>query len=288
MQTTFLHNPTVFSGEKELERLATQNQLMRRSEAPILRELFAGKRGLNVLDIGSNNGEKTVRWFSDPAVAHVLGLEYNAALAQQAQETYGGGRFRFCTCDVEGEEFLPLLTGWMAEEGIDGFDVVYLSFVLSHLKAPEALLKCLRPLLRPGGTLLAVETDDEEATLTPEDSRFRAFLEILAQDPYAGDRGFGGRLQAVLTDCGFGKTRLCCSAISAGPGEEEKKRMIFEMFFSYLPEDIAILRAASPGDERLAGWEHWMQEHYAALRQAVCAPDSRISMGMAVVLAERM
>ena len=133
-----------------------------------------------------------------------------------------------------------------------------------------------------------METDDGKATLTPEDSRFGAFLELLSQDPYAGDRTLGGRLPHLLTDCGFRNARLRCTAIGAGPGEEETKEMIFRMFFSYLPEDIAILRGASPADARYAQWERWLDEHYAPLRAAICAPDSRVSMGMAVVLAERL
>ena len=48
-------------------------------------------------------------------------------------------------------------------------------------------------------------------------------------------------------------------------------------------EDIAILRKDSPEDARFARWERWMDEHLAALHAAVCAPNARVSMGMAVV-----
>ena len=278
-----MENQNIFSSEKELIRLRTQNALMHECEAPIFRELFAGRRGLNVLDVGSNNGEKTVRWFSDPAVAYVLGLEYNKSLAQQAQAAYGDGRFRFCPGDAEAEDFAEQLAGRMADDGIDGFDIIYLSFVLSHLKAPEALLALLRPLLRPGGVLVAVETDDSSAFLTPEDSRFQEFLDILSQDPYAGDRSTGSRLLSMLAQSGFRDPTLRCGAIVAGPGEEKKKEKIFEMFFSYLPEDVALLRADAPEDARYARWERWMKDHHASLRRAICEPPSRVSMGMAVV-----
>lgn len=283
MELGFSQNQNVFSGERELERLAIQNRLMYECEASVFRSFFAGKRGLNILDVGSNNGEKTVRWFSGPAVEHVLGLEYNAALALQAQAACSDERFCFCPCDVDAEDFPQRLASLMAERGLDGFDVIYLSFVLSHLKAPTALLALLRPLLRPGGILVAIETDDASAVLTPDDRRFREFLDMLSQDPYAGDRSTGGRLPAMLADCGYRDPRLCCSAISAEPDEAEKKAMIFEMFFSFFPEDVAILRAAAPDDARFARWEQWIQEHHAPLRRAICAPGARISMGMAVV-----
>ncbi len=277
--------PQIFSAHRELERLTTQNRLMHECETPILRELLAGKRDLKVLDVGSNNGEKTVRWFSDPAVVKVLGLEYNAPLALQAQENYGDGRFRFCPCDAEAEDFVPKVRALMAQEGIGGFDVVYLSFLLSHLNAPETLLLRLRPLMESGGVLVAVETDDSRAVLAPEDRRFGEFLRILAKDPFAGDRSLGGRLPSLLSGCGFRGPKRLCDAISAGPGEEERKAMIFEMFFSYLPEDVSILLSEAPEEALFAGWDRWLKEHHAALRRSICAASSRISMGMSVVCA---
>ena len=283
MELTLKQNQNVFSGARELERLATQNRLMRECEAPIFRELFAGRRGLNVLDVGCNDGEKTVRWFSDPAVEKVLALELDEKLAARAQEAFGGETFRFCSCDVEAENFPAQLGALLRREGRDGVDVIYISFLLSHLKQPETLLRLLRPLLRPGGCLVAVETDDARAALTPDDRRFREFLDMLAGDPYAGDRSVGGRLNGMLTRCGYADPVLLCGEIAAGPGEAEKKAMIFEMFFSYLPGDVALLRAGAPEDVQAAAWERWLGDHYAALRCAICAPESRVSMGMSVV-----
>ena len=59
--------------------------------------------------------------------------------------------------------------------------------------------------------------------------------------------------------------------------------MIFEMFFSFLPEDTALLRGVAPEDARYARWESWMRENHAALRRAICAPGSRVSMGMSII-----
>jgi SAM-dependent methyltransferase len=274
----------VFSAVREQERLATQNRLMFECESPLFRSVFAERSGLTVLDVGSNNGEKTVRWFSHPAVSRVLGLEYNESMALLAHEKHGGERFSFCPCDVEAEDFGERLSSMMVREGIEAFDVIYLSFVLSHLSAPEALLRRLRPLLRPGGRLIAVETDDSRATLSPDDAGLlRAFLDLLAEDPYAGDRGTGSRLQAMLAESGFAAPEIHCDALAAGPGEEAKKAMIFEMFFTFLPEDLAVLRAEAPEDERCKRWQDWLSAHYEELRSAICAPCARISMGISVV-----
>lgn len=279
-----MENLAVFSREKELRRLQTQRQLMQSCEGPALRKLFAGRSGLNVLDIGCNDGGKTVRWFADPAVARVLGLEYNDDLARQAHETHGGEVFSFYPCDVEAEDFRARLTELMRREGIDGFDVIYVSFVLSHLKEPETLLRRLRTVLNPGGVLLAVETDDSRSFLQPEGGELlEAFLELLRHDAYAGDRSIGSRLPQMLRDSGYAAPTLCCDAISAGPGEREKKEHIFEMFFSFLPEDVPILRAEAPDESSFTDMEHWLSENYEELKRRILAEQSYISMGMAVV-----
>ena len=283
MDTASLKYQNIFADEREQLRLATQNRLMHECETPIFREIFAGKQGLNVLDVGSNNGEKTVRWFSDPAVGRVLGLEFSEPLALQAQAAYGDGRFRFCQSDADAEDFAKRLDALMAEQGIDAFDVVYLSFVLSHLRAPRRLLAHLRTRMRPGGTLVAVETNDPASFLTPDGGLLPEFLSMLSLDPYAGARSLGARLPGMLADSGFRAPVLRCAAIEAGPGEAEKKEMIFEMFFSYLPGDAALLRQIEPDDPRFARWEAWLDRNYAALRRSILAPESRISMGMSVV-----
>ena len=278
----------VFANEKELGRLGTQNQLIYGYEQPIFREIFAGKHDLAVLDVGCNDGEKTFRWFSVPEVTRVVGLELDDSLAAHAQAHYGGPVFSFHACDADAEDFSARVERILAREGVRRFDIIYISYLLSHLRAPEALLRALRPLLKEGGVLVAVESNDSAATLTPEDGRFREFLAMLAQDPYAGDRAVGARLGEMLAACGFGTPTLRCGAISAGPGEEEKKAMIFEMFFSFLPEDAALLRAAAPEDERYAAWERWLAAHHAALRSAICAPGSSISMGMSIITCEEI
>ncbi|MCR5088532.1 MAG: class I SAM-dependent methyltransferase [Oscillospiraceae bacterium] len=273
----------VFTYEKELGRLSTQNELIYSCEYPVFREIFAGKNGLRVLDVGCNDGEKTFRWFSVPAVSRVIGLELDEKLVEHAQKSYGGKIFSFRSCDVNTEDFPAQLKEILRREDVLSFDIIYVSLLLSHLRKPEALLRQLRPLLREGGILVAVESDDANAFLTPEDRRFREFLDMLSQDPYAGDRSVGGRLDAMLSGCGYRSPVLHRVAISAGPGEEEKKEMIFEMFFTFLPEDVRLLRATAPKDARYVLWERWLQENYAALRRAICAPGSRISIGISVI-----
>lgn len=272
----------VFTSEKELGRLSTQNQLQYRSEGPIVRELFAGKSGLRVLDVGCNDGEKTVRWFSDPAVAKVLGLELDAQLAARAQEAYGGNVFRFASCDVEAENFPAQLEAILRREDLGGFDVIYLSYLLSHLSAPERLLRLLRPLLAPDGVLVVVDSDDSACRLEPEGNElFQDYLAFVAQDPYCGDRTLGRRLPEVLRSSGYRDIVQRCSAPVVGPEEPEIRRHILACY-SFLEEDLPLLRANYPNNALYDRMEAWLAAHFAQMQACFLAENASVSMSFTI------
>ena len=277
-------NQNVFANEKELGRLSTQNKLMYRCEGPIFQSIFAGKRDLHVLDVGSNDGEKSFQWFSDPAVSRVLGLELDAALAEHAQKTFGGDKFSFYSCDVENERFPTRLEEIRQREGLDGFDVIYISFLLSHLKAPDALLRQLRPLLNAGGVLVAVDSDDSTCSLEPEGGGLlREYLAFMAQDPFCGDRSLGRRLPEILRSCGYCDAVRRGGPIVAGPEEPEQRRCICDTY-ALLEEDLPLLRESFPNEALYDRMEQWLAQNLAELKRCFLAENARVSMGITVVV----
>ena len=95
----------VFQEKTEMERLRVQNSLLSCYEAPVFAQIFSERQNISVLDIGCNDGTKTVERFSSDAVSRVIGLEYNEELAQKAQKKYGNEKFSFYHVDVETEDF---------------------------------------------------------------------------------------------------------------------------------------------------------------------------------------
>lgn len=274
----------VFQDKKERERLAVQNRLLSSLEAPALEKIFFKKSNLCVLDIGCNDGNKTVSRFSSPSVSKVIGLEYNAELAEAAQEKYGDGKYAFYCADVENAAFSEQLSALAAENGAAGFDLIYLSFVLMHLRDPQRLLKTLRRFLKPDGLLFIVETNDGASSLTPDKNGLLAdFLNILRQDMYAGNRNVGEKLPELLTACGYGNITVWSEKISASEGEVELKKDIFKTFFSYLPDDVAILTSEYPKNAEYRAWSAWLDNSFATLKQLVESESSSISMGMKIL-----
>ena len=279
-----MENQFVFQEEKEIERLHVQNRLLSCYEAPIFEELFSRRRGLSVLDVGCNDGSKTVERFSSDCVSQVIGLEYNPDLAVKAQELYGSDRFSFYPFDVEAPSFSERLTAIMEARGIDGFDVIYLSYVLMHLSDVATLLEELRPFLKDEGQLLIIDANDGASTLSLDpDGLLEQFLAILKADRYSGNRETGSVACQLLRDSGAWDVHIWHNCISAGMGESEKKKAIFTTFFSYLPEDVALLLGEDPENQTYLGWDRWIREHYPALKDQIMQDEAVISMGIKIL-----
>ena len=172
----------------------------------------------------------------------------------------------------------------MSENQIDGFDVIYLSFVLMHLSDVEGLLVKLRPLLKTDGKLLIIEADDDTSTLScDKNGLLGEFLDILKKDKYSGNREVGATICETLTVCEYENICVWHDAVSAAEGESEKKKAIFTTFFSYLGEDVALLLEAEPDNEEYKSWSAWLNHNYETLKRLVLRDKSIISMGMKIV-----
>lgn len=267
-----------------MKRLRVQNDLLSCYEAPVFKQIFSESSNLSVLDIGCNDGTKTVERFSTDAVSRVIGLEYNAELAQKAQEQYGNERFSFYSVDVEAEDFSAQLCTILKETQVKEFDVIYLSFLLMHLADVNKLLTSLRPFLKPCGKLFIIEPDDSTSMVSNDQNGLLGeFLEILEKDNYSGNRDVGTKICETLSDCGYENIFVWHDAVSAGSGEEEKKEAIFTMFFSYLPEDVRLLWTAHPENKEYQSWSAWLDSNYKTLRNLILQKESVVSMGMKIL-----
>ncbi len=279
---------SVFLDDEEIERLVVQLRLLMPYEKAIMKRLSNNKESLTVLDVGCNNGTKSVALFSEDNIKKVIGLEFNRDLTQKATEKYGSNRFSFYECDVDSEDFAEKLSGIMIENNIESFDIVYLSFVLMHLKNPKSTLKVLKKFMSSDGVLVAVEPNDSISSLVSDKSfLLDEFLALLASDPYAGNRHSGGELPKILLDCGYENITVENDLISAKGAELLKKRDIFETFFSYFPKDSALLSENDPENPLYKKWDIWLTEKYDLLKQTIIGEKSKISMGVSIISSKR-
>jgi SAM-dependent methyltransferase len=85
------------------------------------------------------------------------------------------------------------------------FDHVFVCFVLEHVAEPVRLLRCLKAVVRPGGTVTVIEGDHGSAFFHPTSAKARRTIEGLveAQARAGGDAHIGRRLFPLLAEAGL-------------------------------------------------------------------------------------
>jgi ubiquinone/menaquinone biosynthesis C-methylase UbiE len=90
------------------------------------------------------------------------------------------------------------------------FDHVFVCFVLEHLADPVAVLRALGRVLKPGGTITAIEGDHGTALFHPASDTADAAIAALVtlQRRAGGDALIGRRLYPLLVEAGFAAARV--------------------------------------------------------------------------------
>ncbi len=273
----------VYKQNQEIERLSVQEELFLSYEQPVYEKIFETPRRF-VLDIGSNDGRKTVKRFADKHIQKVIGLECNSELIKTARTNCTDSRFSFFNCDVEDENFMSCIKQIMTDENIPGFDVIHLSFVLMHLRDFALLLAQLRSLLARDGVLIVIDVNDENSNVMPDKCNlFKEFKELLLLDPYAGDRICGAKLPKILSKSGYKNITLEKEKLVASPAEIQKKQNMFDVFCSYLQDDVKILLEEDAENLDYLRCEEWLKHNYKALCNNVLSNETLFTIGVSII-----
>ncbi len=183
--------------DQELSRLGQQATTFDTIDRPILQQ--AGLQdGMCVVDIGSGPGAITTRIAGEVMQGFVVAVDRDAQMLGRlrgASDAAGLCNIQPVACELYD---LPIAD--------DAVDFVVMRFILQHLHDPAAALREGLRVLRPGGTLCAIDADDRWLTLYPEPSTFRALVDASGarQASTNGNRYIGRKLPVMLAKAGFG------------------------------------------------------------------------------------
>jgi ubiquinone/menaquinone biosynthesis C-methylase UbiE len=242
----------------QLDRGAELRRLERQAGVALDRERAAvASLGVDpaatVLDLGCGPGLMSARLLELVPEGALIGADADPALLARARArcAAAGGRARFIEAWADA---LPI-----ADQSVD---LVYARFLFQHLPRPLAVLAELRRVLRPGGRVCVLDTDDGNLLVHPAPPALERLLQASAagQRARGGDRQVGRKLRELLTRAGFAQVAVRLEPFTAEAAGWEAfvdvtmgfKRQIVEPTLM-TPEEadavIAALRAlsAEPG-----------------------------------------
>lgn len=283
---------TYFSAEdkKETRRLKVQQNLMKEFDSSTYENVKQSYDELRILDIGSNNGDFIMdRLGKDSKVSKLVGIEYDEPSVNIANLKYGvPQKIQFFSQNVENELFAEYLQSIMDDNGIETFNVINISMVLLHLKSPYKLLKTLRSFLSADGTLIIKDIDDGFNVAYPdEQGNFARVIDICAYDEPAGFRKSGRQIYTLLSRAGFGSINLEKLGMTTVGMDFDQRAALFDTYFSFILEDMKIMRNRYPDDKRIKLDYDWYTNVYEELEEKFLDKNFFFSIGFVLFTARK-
>lgn len=227
--------------EHELARLDVQGRLYRDTTLHSFREAGLGP-GMRVLDIGCGTGDVTLTAAELVGpTGMVLGIDRGAGALETA-------RAKAAAMGVENVRFEQ--TELDAFEQPDGFDALVGRFILMHQPDPAATLGSLTRSIRPGGSIVILESWMDLIRTGGHSQPFSPLYEEIVQWKSAvvsgagADLYAGGRLRSIFLAAGLAEPTTRLDALVAGGSDSPYYEYVEQSVRSMLPE---ARRQALPG-----------------------------------------
>jgi SAM-dependent methyltransferase len=212
--------------------------------------------GETVLEVGCGVGSQTRILAVNSPGAHFIALDRSPSsltTAAAALDRTCLGNVSFCAGDVHR---LPL-----ADRSVDH---LFLCFVLEHLPYPLGVLRDLRRVLRPGGTVTVIEGDHGSTLFFPDSRAARAVINCLVelQAAAGGDALVGRQLHSLLVSAGYRDVRISPRLVYVDASRPEwVEGFTIRTFIAMVVSVRAEALAAGLVDE--ATWERGIADLYA-------------------------
>ncbi|MEO1133236.1 MAG: methyltransferase domain-containing protein [Cyanobacteria bacterium J06639_1] len=155
-----------------------------------------------VLEAGCGVGAQTVTLARNSPEANIVSVdisERSIAIAEQKVRAAGFSNVTFQQGDIFNLDFAPA-----------SFDHIFACFVLEHLSEPVEAIACLLELLKPGGTLVAIEGDHGSAYFHPDSEAARRAIQcqVELQKRSGGNANIGRELYPLLKAAGLSSVKV--------------------------------------------------------------------------------
>lgn len=199
----------------------------------VLNEIVEGKSNLKVLDAGCAHGYAMQSRFASPIYSDVFGIDINESAINKAKNRITDPKFHFALINMEDDNFVNNMKAEMAKYNIDGFDIIFSSYVLHHLAHPTKVVRKLRELLKPGGYLVIRGSDDGSKFAYGDDGLVERIIDKTYKVEGVSDRKNGRKIYSWLKSGGFNDIKIHFDNIDTSYMDFDQKSNLFKESFSY-------------------------------------------------------
>ena len=193
------------------------------------------------------------KYMEHPQISHVYGFVCNQAAADEANTMYGKDGHHFYAGNMEDIDFCNKMDILLEENNLNGFDLVDLTLILKDSEKPFERLSSI------------VERINQ--------NMFANLIKLLKIDKYAGNRNMGRSVYTYLKRTGATKVRMVNTLLTTANMNAQKRKMLFDTYFSYLEPEIDDLIAQTSDNELYQNAKKWLTENYSQIQQTVMSNE---------------
>jgi len=198
VEVTAVKNYVHGYSEKESYRLSDQANTL----SELLHHDTFYPAGSKVLEAGCGIGSQTVFLAANSPEAHIISIDISRDSLNKAKATIAAAKLGNVTFQQADLFNLPF--------DAETFDHVFICFVLEHLEYPLKALKCLKKVLKKGGTVTVIEGDHGSFYCHPQSTAASRAVQCLidVQAHLKGNSLIGRQLYPLLQQADFTDTRV--------------------------------------------------------------------------------
>ena len=271
----------------EINRLKNEEELLFEYEKPFYDKLFYGKNDLNVLDFNTLSPKDALLRLNRAEVGKLVCLSYNDGIVQEGKDlTADMPNVTFEKIDYVNDDVETALKSITLNDSVSGFDFVNLSMAIMDFENPFKILKKIKKFMKPGAVMFVRDVDDGVVFAYPDnDNLFSQFKEFYKMDDLSGSRNSGRQIYNILKKLGAKSIRLENCSVNTSNMDYDKRRLLFESWFSFIPNDFSIMAKKNPENKSIAEVNKWLREHYDDLEEAFFNDDFLFNSGYVIYTA---
>ena len=213
--------------------------------------------------------KSTIRRFDRDEVSSAVFFSYDKQMVEEGNLLCKDNeKMRFYHMDLTKDNVDEVLPRVMKERGIDGFDFLNLTMTILDLESPFKVLKKIKRYLKPNAVAFVRDVDDTVVFAYPDENKYFAeFQSFYKFNKLGGFRKSGRQIYSFMKKLGAKEIRLERCGINTAGMDYDAKRLLFEAWFSFIPNDFNLMLKADPNDETAKEVLAWTDEYYDDLEE---------------------